>query len=76
MNVSIFRFKEAVMEEVVYEPHLPFHVQVGEQGPKTVRNPEGKEWDFYSRHETFPKAQHAADVVGRNNEFVRVVKVT
>lgn len=66
------------MVDVVYEPVLPFVVQVGEPqqvgltrvGPVTG----DVTWSFDSRHATYSEAVHVANRLGREEQLVRVVK--
>lgn len=65
------------MEEIVYEPSLPFVVQTGvpEYSAGSTK-PVLVEWEFHSRYVTYNQAVREAEVIGEDNEFVRVVKVT
>lgn len=61
------------MEDIVYEPTLPFHVQIGFS---VWRDSPLEGWGFDSRHMTYQQARRRADELAEANRFVRVVKVT
>lgn len=65
------------MEEIVYEPSLPFVVQVGVTEYSAVSAELVRVgWGFHSAYDSYSLARYKADDIARTHEHVRVVKVT